>query len=188
MPCHSCQLQKPLWIKTFPESCWGAHTDSLRCKFWGNWWKLCEITVASALSCQGDSWISEQISNLFSAASDAPGGSQLRATASASAESWDLATLLKASNRCKCDCYSGRCCNCCHGCHMLPPTQFQYRLCKGSEVRPWVEFDVISIQPIHVYLTCWKDGTFTQFNERHKEAWLCNEYNYRDTRRVPGLI
>lgn len=28
------------------------------------------------------------------------------------------------------------------------------------------------------------DGTFTQFNERHKEAWLCNEYNYRDTRRV----
>jgi hypothetical protein len=92
VPCHSCQLQKPLGIKTFPESCWGAHTDSLRCKFWGNWWKLCEITVASALSCQGDSWISEQISNLFSAASDAPGGSQLRATASASAESWDLAT------------------------------------------------------------------------------------------------
>eukprot|EP00435_Cladocopium_sp_Y103_P073496 s244_g43.t2 len=32
------------------------------------------------------------------------------------------------------------------------------------------------------------DGTFTQFNERHKEAWLCSEYNYRDTRRVPGLI
>ncbi|CAJ1410365.1 unnamed protein product [Effrenium voratum] len=28
------------------------------------------------------------------------------------------------------------------------------------------------------------DGTFTQFNERHKEAWLCNDYNYRDTRRV----
>ena len=29
-----------------------------------------------------------------------------------------------------------------------------------------------------------QDGTFTQFNERHKEAWLCNDYNYRDTRRA----
>lgn len=41
---------------------------------------------------------------------------------------------------------------------------------------------------------CWspfrrsQDGTFTQFNERHKEAWLCNEYDYRDTRRVPWQI
>ena len=81
-----------------------------------------------------------------------------------------LGHMLKASNRCKCDCcYSGRCCNCCHGCHMLPPTQFQYRLCKGSEVRPWVEFDVISIQPIHVYLTCWKDGTFTNLTSATKK-------------------
>ncbi|CAE7561810.1 SLC35E2B [Symbiodinium natans] len=28
------------------------------------------------------------------------------------------------------------------------------------------------------------DGSFTHFNERHKEAWLCNDYDYRDTRRV----
>ncbi|CAK9060682.1 Solute carrier family 35 member E2B, partial [Durusdinium trenchii] len=28
------------------------------------------------------------------------------------------------------------------------------------------------------------DGSFTQFNERQKEAWLCNDYDYRDPRRV----
>jgi len=28
------------------------------------------------------------------------------------------------------------------------------------------------------------DGSFTQFNEHHKEAWLCDDYDYRDTRRV----
>ncbi|CAE7033444.1 SLC35E2B [Symbiodinium sp. CCMP2592] len=28
------------------------------------------------------------------------------------------------------------------------------------------------------------DGSFTHFNERHKEAWICNGYDYRDTRRV----
>merc|ERR1712224_839380 len=28
------------------------------------------------------------------------------------------------------------------------------------------------------------DGSFTQFNEHHKEAWLCDGYDYRDSRRV----
>ncbi|CAE7400715.1 Slc35e2a [Symbiodinium sp. KB8] len=28
------------------------------------------------------------------------------------------------------------------------------------------------------------DGSFTHFNERHKEAWICDGYDYRDTRRV----
>eukprot|EP00747_Dinoflagellata_sp_TGD_P219050 gnl/TRDRNA2_/TRDRNA2_91217_c0_seq2.p1 gnl/TRDRNA2_/TRDRNA2_91217_c0~~gnl/TRDRNA2_/TRDRNA2_91217_c0_seq2.p1 ORF type:complete len:415 (-),score=50.74 gnl/TRDRNA2_/TRDRNA2_91217_c0_seq2:350-1594(-) len=28
------------------------------------------------------------------------------------------------------------------------------------------------------------DGGFTQFNEHHKEAWLCDDYDYRDSRRV----
>lgn len=28
------------------------------------------------------------------------------------------------------------------------------------------------------------DGSFSQFNEHHKEAWLCNDYDYRDSRRV----
>ncbi|CAK0905457.1 unnamed protein product [Prorocentrum cordatum] len=28
------------------------------------------------------------------------------------------------------------------------------------------------------------DGSFTQFNEHHKEAWLCEDYDHRDTRRV----
>eukprot|EP00933_Yihiella_yeosuensis_P006621 TRINITY_DN111350_c0_g1_i1.p1 TRINITY_DN111350_c0_g1~~TRINITY_DN111350_c0_g1_i1.p1 ORF type:complete len:496 (+),score=64.01 TRINITY_DN111350_c0_g1_i1:60-1547(+) len=28
------------------------------------------------------------------------------------------------------------------------------------------------------------DGSFTQFNEHHKEAWLCNDYHHRDSRRV----
>ena len=30
-----------------------------------------------------------------------------------------------------------------------------------------------------------EDGSFSQFNERQKEAWLCNDYDYRDSRRVP---
>lgn len=28
------------------------------------------------------------------------------------------------------------------------------------------------------------DGTFTQFSEKHKEAWFCDDYDHRDTRRV----
>ena len=31
-----------------------------------------------------------------------------------------------------------------------------------------------------------EDGSFTQFNERQKEAWLCNDYDYRDPRRAGG--
>ncbi|CAE7763376.1 SLC35E2B, partial [Symbiodinium necroappetens] len=27
-----------------------------------------------------------------------------------------------------------------------------------------------------------EDGSFTHFNERHKEAWICDGYDYRDTR------
>merc|ERR1711957_214830 len=28
------------------------------------------------------------------------------------------------------------------------------------------------------------DGSFTQFNEHFKEAWLCDDYDHRDSRRV----